>query len=457
LTRRLLFSYLGIALLILIVLEVPMGVLAQRFERTLAASQAEREANGIAALAGEDVERAQTTNLRTLLGGFQARTGGELLVVRPGGTVVAASSPDADNDAVTDWKRIVGKARAGQTVSAFRSDEGSPVAVAAVPIDAANRSLGALVLGAPANLTEHRIHQIWLALAAFAVLALCITAVVGVLLARSMARPLARLESAVGRLGHGDLSVRARGDEGPPEIRSLADQFNQMAGRLDELVAAQKRFVAEASHQLRSPLTALRLRLENLEATTPDDAADSIAAASQEVQRLSRIVDGLLTLGRAGQDQPEPEEIVLGEVMTQRSYAWSALAGERNVELTMSPAPLAACRLVPGDLDQILDNLLANALEVSPVGGRICVAVNGDTGQVELHVTDQGPGMNAEDRARAFDRFWQAPGRPSGHSGLGLAIVRQLAARNGMMVELRDAPTGGLDAVITLPRADSRS
>jgi signal transduction histidine kinase len=455
-TRRLLISYLGIALVILIILELPMGVLAQRFERNLATAQAERDANGIAALANEDVERGQVANLRNLLGGFQARTGAELLVVRRDGTVLAASSSDADNDATTDWKAIAAKALSGQSASAFRSDEGAPVAVAAVPVDAVNRSLGVLVLGVPANLTEHRIHQIWLALAAFAAAALCITAALGVLLARSMARPLGHLESAVARLGHGDLSARARDDEGVPEIRSLAEQFNQMASRLDELVDAQKRFVADASHQLRSPLTALRLRLENLEATAGDGAAESAAAAGQEVQRLSRIVDGLLALGRAGQDQPEPQEVDLGEVVTQRSDAWSALAAERNVELGVSLAPVPACRLVPGDLDQILDNLLANALEVSPDGGRIMMTVTNDPGRIELHVVDEGPGMNAEDRMRAFDRFWQAPERPSGHSGLGLAIVGQLAARNGIKVELKDGPAGGLDAVLAFSRALAR-
>jgi signal transduction histidine kinase len=455
-TRRLLISYLGIALVILIILEVPMGVLAQRFERNLATAQAERDANGFATLANEDVERGQVSNLRSLLAGFQARTGAELLVVRRDGSVLAASSTDADNDATTDWKAIAARALAGQGASSFRSDEGAPVAVAAVPVDAANRSLGALVLGTPANLTEHRIHEIWLVLATFAAAALCVTAALGVLLARSMARPLGRLESAVARLGHGDLSARARDDEGLPEIRSLAEQFNQMAGRLDELVDAQKRFVADASHQLRSPLTALRLRLENLEATTGNGVGESVAAAGREVQRLSRIVDGLLALGRAGQDQPPPEDVDLVEVVTQRCDAWSALASERNVELTVAVAPVPACRLVPGDLDQMLDNLLANALEVSPNGGRITMAANCDSGRTELHVVDQGPGMDAEDRMRAFDRFWQAPGRPSGHSGLGLAIVRQLAARNGMKVELRDGPAGGLDAVLAFSRSLAR-
>ena len=113
---------------------------------------------------------------------------------------------------------------------------------------------------------------------------------------------------------------------------------------------------------------------------------------------------------------------------------------------------LAPCRLVAGDLDQILDNLLANASEVTPAGGRIVVRVlTAEPRQIEVHVVDEGPGLSAEDRERAFDRFWQGRERSSGHSGLGLAIVRQLAVRNGLAVELRPADPHGLDAVVTLP------
>ena len=181
---------------------------------------------------------------------------------------------------------------------------------------------------------------------------------------------MGQLEGAVDRLGHGDLRSRASDEQGPPEIRSLARQFNQMADRLDELVEAQQRFVADASHQLRSPLTALRLRTENLEATAGEATAGAVAAVGRELQRLSRIVDGLLTLSRAGQEQPEPAEVDVLDVVEQRCESWSALTVERGVELVrdFGRHSLPSFRLVPGDLDQILDNLLANASEVTPIG-----------------------------------------------------------------------------------------
>jgi signal transduction histidine kinase len=457
-TRRLVLSYVGLALLILVMLEVPLAVLAQRHERDLSASQAAQEATGLAAVASESVEHNRSSDLAALVARYQARTGGEVAIINPAGRVVAASNSDTDNDASGEQARLVNAALSGRSVSSFAPDEGRPWATAAVPISSDSQPEGAVLLSILATSTEDRIHTIWMALCGFAVAALAFTTLVGVLVARSLALPLARLESTVSQLGEGNLTVRA-GDEGPPQVRSLARQFNHMAGRLAELVEAQGRFVADASHQLRSPLTALRLRLENLEAGAKGDAAEGIAAAGQEVQRLSRLVDGLLTLSRAGGDEPERRPVDVGDVIEGRCDAWSALAAERHIDLT--PAVDEDLRrtalLVPGDLDQILDNVLANAVEVSPPGGRISVQLTAkDAHHFELHVVDQGPGMTADDRRRAFDRFWQGAGSNGGHSGLGLAIVRQLAARNDVLVELRQATPTGLDAVITLTAASDR-
>ena len=304
-TRRLLLSYLGLAVLILAILEIPLAILANRHERDVAASQVEREANGLAAVASDDVEKGRTADLTALLARYHERTSGEVFVVNMSGQVVAMSAGDNDNDATGEGRGLVEAALAGRSVSAFGSDEGQPWAAAAVPINDEGQARGAVLLGLDASSTEGRIHDIWWALAGLAAAVLILTAVVGMLLARSLSEPLGRLESAVSRLGQGNLAVRAATDKGPPQLRSLARQFNQMAGRLADLVDAQSRFVADASHQLRSPLTALRLRLENLEAGSEGVAADDMAAAGREVQRLSRVVDGLLTLSRADGTLPE--------------------------------------------------------------------------------------------------------------------------------------------------------
>jgi signal transduction histidine kinase len=439
-------------------LEVPLAILTQRHERDMAASQAERQATGLAAVASEEVENGRRANLSALVARYQQRTGGEVAIVDSAGRVLASSTGDADNDVAGEQRRLVAAARSGHSVSTFAGDEGRPWASAAVPVGVSSQPEGAVFLSVLASSTDDRIHDIWLALGGFAVGTLAVTVLVGLLLARSLARPLASLESTVRTLGEGDLSVRA-GEDGPPQVRSLAQQFNHMAARLAELVEAQNRFVADASHQLRSPLTALRLRLENLEAGAQGGAADGIAAVAGEVQRLSRIVDGLLALSRAGSEEPERRPVDVDAVIAGRCDAWAALADERQVELTADVDPHLGrtAWLVPGDLDQILDNLLANAMDASPEGGRISVALKASgNAHFELHVTDQGPGMNADDRRRAFDRFWRGASNNNGHSGLGLAIVRQLAARNHADAELRQAAPSGLDAVITFSTASDR-
>jgi signal transduction histidine kinase len=452
-TRRLVLSYVAVAILILVVLEVPLGLVAARHERGLAAGEAQRDATSLSVAAGEAIEHGRPGDLATVASRYQAQTGGEVAIVNAAGQTLARSASDTDNDVTGDEKDLVQDALDGRSVSSFASDEGRPWAHAAVPIAETSEPDGAVLVGVPARSVEERVHMIWIGLAAFGLGLIALTALVGLLLARSLARPLGRLEATVSEFADGKLEVRAGSEDGPHEVRALAQEFNRMAARLSDLLEAQRRFVADASHQLRSPLTALRLRLENLEADPHGPPTEAVRAAGREVNRLSRIVDGLLALGRAGSDGPERQFVDLSQVIEERCDAWSALAEERRVSLVPLPGPdrAAGALLVPGDLDQILDNLLANALDVTSEGGHISVILTRSTPrQLEVHVVDDGPGMGEEDRQRAFDRFWQGPGSRGGHSGLGLAIVRQLCSRNQASVELRQADPVGLDAVVTL-------
>ena len=214
-------------------------------------------------------------------------------------------------------------------------------------------------------------------------------------------------------------------------------------------------FVADASHQLRTPLAALRLRLENLEADGIDSRPEDIERALAEVHRLSQLVDSLLVLTRAEAARRTPESVDLGAVVADRRDAWSAFAAEREVEIA-SDAPPIQVRSVPGRLEQVLDNLLSNALEVAPAGSALHIDVRRAGANARLEVCDAGPGMTPEQRARAFDRFWRAATarRDGGGFGLGLAIVRELVNADGGTVTLDDAPEGGLRVSITLPLAN---
>jgi signal transduction histidine kinase len=246
------------------------------------------------------------------------------------------------------------------------------------------------------------------------------------------------------------LTSRVTSQRGAPELTSLGRTFNEMAGRLESIVASHRSFVADASHQLRTPLTALQLRLENLADSVDGDERPEVEAAIKEIHRLSRLVDGLLAIARAEAGSNHPETVDLAVVAGERSGAWEALAAETGIDLTMQAPPIAPARAVPGAIEQILDNLLANALDATPDGGRVEVEVDEHDGAWELHVRDQGRGMAPEDLERAFDRFF-SKGKPGKGSGLGLAIVQQLATASGGDAVLRPGPEGGIDAVVRLP------
>jgi two-component system OmpR family sensor kinase len=292
-------------------------------------------------------------------------------------------------------------------------------------------------------------------LAATGGVVLVVVFLVSLWLARSVTRPLADLERAAARLGDGDLAVRARVPSAPAEVRLLAEEFNATAAQLQELVGAQQAFVADASHQLRTPLAALRLRLENLEEEVDDAAVDDVEGARAEVKRLTRLVDGLLTLARAEQGESAPAGIDIGSLMSGRRDAWAAFADERDVRIEVRTEPGLHIRATPGRLEQVLDNLLNNALEVAPAGTAITMDARTHGDDVEVRVTDAGPGMSDEEMARAFDRFWRSTGPPGANAGfgLGLAIVRQLVAADGGQVELERSAIGGLTVVMRLRAA----
>jgi signal transduction histidine kinase len=230
-----------------------------------------------------------------------------------------------------------------------------------------------------------------------------------------------------------------------------------MADRLQDLVEAQQAFVADASHQLRTPLTALRLRLETLDAAVdaPQDA--DLDAAITEAHRLSRLVDGLLALAKVEASKPVRAVIDVGVVVRDRVNVWAPLAEERGVTLRGSGREDTAALAVPGFLEQVLDNLIANALDVSPDHTAVEVRLADAGAWVEVHVVDEGPGLGPAERVRAFDRFWrqEGSGREPG-TGLGLAIVRQLVRLSGGEVALRSAGARGLDAVVRLERRRGR-
>jgi signal transduction histidine kinase len=226
-----------------------------------------------------------------------------------------------------------------------------------------------------------------------------------------------------------------------------------MADRVQGVVESQRGFAGDASHQLRTPLTALRLRLDRAAELIDDDepALEQVDAGRDEIDRLQRLVDGLLVLARADNREQTTTPVDIAQVAAERVEAWQPLADERSVTLVLESGGMAVAHAVLSAPEQIVDNYLDNALEVVPEGGRIVVAVRGDHSGVLLTVDDSGPGLPVEDRERAFDRFWRGSQDGEG-SGLGLAVVSSLARAGGGSVWLDASPLGGVRAAARFRR-----
>jgi signal transduction histidine kinase len=462
-TRRLLISYVTITLLVLVILEIPLGIAFANAERRRLESDVQHDAFALALRSEEALEHSVGTpevpELTELAERYQRDHGGRVVIVNDQGLLVADSDPpDLGGASTTEPRDFSGRpeiARAlnGRDVTGdrFSTTLGTDLLYVAVPIATGGEVHGAIRITFPLSFVNDRITDNWLILAGVAGVVLLVVSLVSIVLARSMARPLARLEQGAEALGRGELDRRVDVPNGPRELRTLARSFNATAARLEQLIGAQQDFVADASHQLRTPLSALRLRLENLGDEITPDGRDDLASAIEEVGRLSLLVDGLLALARAEEHGATPEPVDVRRVIEGRRDAWSAFAEERDVILVTSVDGEWALA-TPGRLEQVLDNLLNNALEVAPANSTIGVAVERRGDEVTIRVSDAGPGMTDEERKRAFDRFWRVERGTTGF-GLGLAIVRQLVVADGGSIELGRSSTGGLEVALSLPAA----
>ena len=449
-SRRLLASYLALTVVVLASLEIPLAIVNARNERQDLTAKVERDAFAAASLAEDGLQAGApaTPALQALVRRYRSETGGRIVIVDRRGQSVADSHATVPGESQFGTRPEIKAALSGRTVTGIRRSRtlGTGLLYVAVPVASNGVVHGAVRITYPTSELDARVRRYRLALLAVAAIVLAAASLAGVLLARSVTRPLRRVEEAASRVGSGDLDARAPEDAGPPEVRRLARELNDTTGKLAALLHSQEQFVADASHELRSPLTALRLRLENLD-PVPQEAL-------QEMERLSRVVDELLALARADAAPAPASPVDVGDIARRRVETWEAFAGERGVRLEASGGEVWA-QTGDGRLEQVVDNLLANALDAAPRGSTIRVEVARTNGWVELHVIDEGPGLEPEERARAFDRFWRGPGGGGGGSGLGLAIAKRLVTADGGEIELCAAAGGGVDAVVRLRPATS--
>jgi signal transduction histidine kinase len=456
-TRRIALALVLLTAAVLIAAVVPLALGAIAHERDAFVQDTVTTANSIASLAKETLENHGDGRALSAAMHDAEHNGDEVLVLNRGGSPVPElSRGEPVNPA---WHKLQDEA-AGQNGPATELTKNAVIVVETILGSGklSGTQIGTVVFERPTAVLNQNIANLWLYLCALGGGALVAAVLVAIYLARWVSRPLARLDAAAGKIADGDLTVRTQPGYGPPELRRMAATFNMMAGRLETLVHGHRAMLADASHQLRTPLTALRLRLDLLATDASPATAAELAGAQEEIARLSRLVDGLLATARAEAMTEQLETIDVVEAVAERVSAWQPVADGHDVKLITDVGddshrdgaggrPMVA--LGAGHLEQILDNLIDNAIgaigAAGAGGGTVRIsAVNHEAGPT-LTVADDGPGMTPQERSRAFLRF--TTGSQNG-TGLGLAIVHRLVTANGGAIRLADTPGGGLTVEI---------
>jgi signal transduction histidine kinase len=327
---------------------------------------------------------------------------------------------------------------------------GTSILATSTPIVGGGRTEGAVRVTQSVDAVHRAVRTAILDLAALGGVVLLLGVAAAAIVSQRIARPIRRLDRAAREVAGGDLDATVE-VEGSSEQRALARAFNEMTQRVKRMLRGQQDFVADASHQLRTPLTGLRLRVEGIAdpgREEPPSAAE-LDAALAEIDRLSTIVEELLVLSRAGEHELPGERVDLGESARRATERWQRTAGEGSIELSASADGPAGAWIAPHDLDRALDALLENALRYSPPGSAVSV----DAGPGRIEVRDRGPGLEPGEEEAVFERFRRgSAGRrgPAG-TGLGLPIARELTHEWGGEVTLARREGGGTVAAISLP------
>jgi signal transduction histidine kinase len=406
------------------------------------------DVNRFAVLAEDALETGDADGLSADLDRYVEVYGGTVVVTNANREVVARAGDDRVRG-VPATAAAVDRALSGagsqppRTAWPWRED----ALVIGSPVGRDAQVLGAVVLVAPTSPVQSSVAQglAWLGLAGLVIVLVTAYGLV-VPFVGWILRPVHDLEHAAKDLADGDLSSRAH-ETGPPELRDLARSFNLMADHVETSQRQQRELVADAAHQLGNPLTALRLRVENLASTgTPPPA---VVPVLEETDRLSAIVDSLLRLSQVGARPAVAVEVDVPASVRHRCEMWEPVFGS----LTVATPEHATALATPDLVDVALDALLDNAAKFAP-GSPVSVTVSTTPTHVRLEVRDRGPGLHPEDTAKVGSRFFRGRGHQNvPGTGLGLAIVRASLDDVGGSMEVTAPEGGGLRVEVELPAA----
>ncbi|MEV6317651.1 HAMP domain-containing sensor histidine kinase [Streptomyces sp. NPDC051776] len=309
-----------------------------------------------------------------------------------------------------------------------------------------------VVTESPTGQMRSRILHGWLLIGAGEFAAMLVAVGAAFRLTGWVLRPVRILDAATHDIATGRMKSRVAAGSGPPELRRLARSFNEMADNVEDVLEQQRAFVADASHQLRNPLSALLLRIELLALELPD-GNEEIRSVQTEGKRLANVLDDLLDLALAEHAAADLKLTDVAEVAEERVGAWRPIADRERVTLTYDGPVGATAWADPVALSSALDAVVDNALKFTPQGETVRVGVEHDGDTVRIVVADGGPGLNEEELARIGDRFWRSSRHQNvSGSGLGLSITRALLAAGGASIAYAGNEPKGLRVTITVPR-----
>ncbi len=454
LRARLLAAFAYALVVVIVALLVPLGI---NLDKRLNA-EIENEASGQAQVVATAAAGAlgNPRKLARLADNSARDLDARVLLVKRNGRVLADSATDRTlgRDYRSENRPELSTALAGAPAQGQRRSDtlDQNLLFSAVPITDAGRVRGAVRVTQDVEVVDAAVRDDVIALIGIGLLALAIGLGVAWILAGSIARPLLSLAGVARRMAGGNLDVRAE-PTGSREQVEVSRAFNEMAERLGAVLDSQREFVANASHQLRTPLTGLQLRLEAAAAKTrAAGTARDLEAAERETERLSTLVADLLTLAASEEATGTREEAGLSRAAAEALERWRDAASETGHEIELTGDGEVRVRASGGDLALILDNLIENAIKYSSPGSPVRVGWRLAHDDATLAVTSLGSELSDAELEQAFKRFYRGSRAKRGEgTGLGLAIVAALAGRWGGAARLRNAPGGVVAEVVLVP------